>query len=89
MAEVTEDIRLGRRYRLQVILAWVSAMLIVLAVVVPTWIERLTGLEPDGGSGEMEWLLAVVPCVSSIAFGVLAHRTRRRLLTAQANSPPI
>ena len=84
MTRATEEFRLFRRYRLCVIFAVVSAFLTVLAVVVPMWIEELTGLEPDGGTGELEWLLALVPGACSIVLGLLAFRTRRKLATVQA-----
>ena len=52
--------RLTRRGRLQLIFAAISAVLTVLAAIIPAWIEKFTTLEPDGASGELEWLLAVL-----------------------------
>jgi hypothetical protein len=79
MTAAGDEAQLARRYRLQVFLATVSVILTITAAILPVWIERLTGLEPDGGSGELERLLAVVPGAISIIFGVLAYRTRRLL----------
>jgi hypothetical protein len=39
----------------------------------PTWIEALTGLDPDGGNGALEWLVVVVFAVVGVAFGLLAR----------------
>jgi hypothetical protein len=87
MTAAADEARLVRRYRLQVAFAAVCAVLTIAAAILPVWIERLTGLEPDGGSGELEWLLAVATGALSIAFGVLAYRTRRRLAGVQADRP--
>ena len=87
MTAETDGARLIRRYRLQVACAAACAVLTIAAAVLPTWIERLTGLEPDGGSGALEWLLAVAVGTLSIVFGVLAYRTRRRLAHAKADRP--
>jgi hypothetical protein len=45
--------RLRRRLRIEVVLAVISAVLCVLTLVFPEWIEELTGLEPDAGSGAL------------------------------------
>jgi hypothetical protein len=78
----SEQARLRRRARLQAILAAVTAVLTVLAAVVPVWIEETTSFEPDGGSGLLEWLLAVVFGVLTVALGGLSYRTRLRLRRA-------
>jgi hypothetical protein len=73
----------ARRARLQLIAAIVFATLLVLALVIPVWIEELTGLSPDGGNGEFELLLAVPFGVLSVAFGILTWRSRRLLAGAR------
>ena len=76
------------RLRVDAVLASLSAFLLVLTLVVPDWIEVVFRVDPDGGSGELEWLLAVVPGALSIAFGVLAYRTRRLLAHVQVDQQP-
>jgi hypothetical protein len=49
-------------------------VLAVVTVVWPTWIETTIGVEPDGGSGALEWLVIVVLGVVGVAFGLLARR---------------
>jgi hypothetical protein len=49
----------ARRWRVEAILAVLAAALGVLTVAVPAWIEVLTGLDPDAGSGALEALIAV------------------------------
>ncbi len=56
-----------------------SAILFALTLVFPQWIEALTGVEPDGGSGALEFVISGVFLVAAIAFGVLARRDYRRL----------
>jgi hypothetical protein len=87
MTAATDEIRLIRRFRLQVACGAACAVLTIAAAVLPMWIEGLTGLGPDGGSGAVEWLLALAVGTLSIAFGVLAYRTRRRLAHVHADRP--
>jgi hypothetical protein len=79
MVRASDEVILVRRGRLQRIAAVISLGLFILAAVIPAWIEEFTGLDPDGGNGELEWLLAVVFGAVSLVLGVLYYRTRRRL----------
>jgi hypothetical protein len=83
MSAADDQARLARRARLELVFALISAGLTAMAAIIPVWIESLTGLEPDGGNGELEWLLAVAFGVVSIVFGVLTYRTRRQLKLAR------
>jgi hypothetical protein len=71
--------RLRRRLRIEVVLAAISAALCVLTLVFPEWIEELTGLQPDAGSGALEWGIAGVFLVAAVVSAVLARRDYRRL----------
>ncbi len=73
--------QLRRRLGIEVVLAVISAALSVLTVVLPDWIEKLTGLEPDAGSGALEWVIAGVFLAAAVVSAALAHRTSRRLAT--------
>ena len=73
--------RLRRRLRIEVVLAVSSAVLCILTLVNPEWIEALTGLEPDSGSGAVEWVIAGIFLVAAVVSAVLARRDHRRLGT--------
>ena len=70
------------RFWLEVGLAVLSAVLAVTAAMVPDWIERTTGLHPDSGRGELEWLFALIPAVVAVGLGWAAHREWRRAVPA-------
>jgi hypothetical protein len=59
------------RFWLASLLAALCTLLLVVTVFVHDWIERLTGLSPDGGDGALEFappfLLLVVLGVSALA----------------------
>jgi hypothetical protein len=72
--------RVRRRLRIEVVLTVVTAALCVLTLVAPEWIEELTGLEPDAGSGALEWTIAGAFLVAAAVCAVLARRDHRRLV---------
>lgn len=74
---------LAIRYRVECLLTVVSGVALLLAVVAPQWLEAVSGLEPDGGSGAVEWGLASVLAVSTTLWFLLARRHRRMLLAAR------
>lgn len=47
------------------------------------FIERMSGIAPDGGSGSLEFLLVAVP-LAGIAYLVLRARQRRQRCTPQS-----
>jgi ABC-type thiamin/hydroxymethylpyrimidine transport system permease subunit len=76
--------RLRRRLRIEVVLAVISAALCVLTLVFPEWIEALTGLEPDAGSGELEWVISGIFLAAAVVSALLANRDRRRLAAGRS-----
>jgi hypothetical protein len=71
--------RLRTRVLLQTVLAAAGLVLSLLTMVWPEWIEELFGVEPDGGSGALEWLIALGLLAAAATLALLAHRGRRRL----------
>jgi hypothetical protein len=70
---------MGQGLRVEAVLAAVSAALSLLTMAYPEWIEAATGLEPDAGSGALEWGIAAAFLLAALGFGALARRDRRRL----------
>ena len=70
---------MNRRLRamIEATLAVVSAVLVVVSLVWPTWFETLLGESPDGGDGSAERLLALVWVATTVLFSRLARRDWR------------
>jgi hypothetical protein len=77
--------------RLEAALASMCAVLAVLTTIWPRWIESLTGLDPDGGDGLVEWSVVALLAVVALTMGLLARKgfrvldQRRRMQTAGAS----
>jgi UDP-N-acetylmuramyl pentapeptide phosphotransferase/UDP-N-acetylglucosamine-1-phosphate transferase len=79
------------RARIELGLSAVFAALTVATFVWPTWIESLTGFEPDAGSGETEWWIVILLGLVTIALGAIGARDFRaatRLRTQRASGRP-
>jgi hypothetical protein len=72
------------RYRIEVTLAIVSTFLFVLTLITREWIEIVFGVEPDAGSGALEWAITLAFLLAAVSLFVLARRDRRRALHAGA-----
>lgn len=55
------------------------AVLFVVTLVWPRWIEILFHADPDHGSGQLEWLILLVSLTASVLASVLARREWRRM----------
>ena len=71
--------RLKTRLRVESILAVISAGLFVLTLINAEWIEALTGLEPDAGSGALEFLIAAAFLVAAVVTALMARHDYRQL----------
>ncbi|HZM38843.1 MAG TPA: hypothetical protein VFB94_06995 [Acidimicrobiales bacterium] len=76
--------RLKTRMTIEGLLGLASLALAVLTVVNKEWIEELTGLEPDAGSGALEWGIVIAFGLAAVLLGRMAWRDRQRLRTADA-----
>jgi hypothetical protein len=66
------------RYWLEVVCSAVAALLGVLTAVVPDWIEEVFHVDPDAGSGALEWGLFAALLAVAILLGRSARRERAR-----------
>jgi hypothetical protein len=69
--------------RVETILAATFAVLAVVTAVWPTWIESITGLEPDAGSGSLEWAIVAVFAAAALGAAIVARHDYRNLKAAR------
>jgi hypothetical protein len=74
------------RYWIEIGLSVTCSLLLLLTLVSREWIELLFGVDPDGGSGALEWLIVVCLALLALVFSVLARRERRRPLHSRTAS---
>lgn len=66
------------RFWIEVALAVIAAGLAILTLITREWIELLFGVDPDQGSGALEWALVIALFVASIALALIARWDRKR-----------
>ncbi len=73
---------MARRFRwrlwLEIGLASASALLAAITFVAPQWIERVFGVDPDEGSGSLEWLIVGGLLMAAVVLSLLARVEWRR-----------
>ena len=75
----SEAARVRRRFAIECALALVSIVLLLATLVSREWIEIVFGVDPDRGSGALEWLLVACFVATTTVFALLARVDRRRL----------
>jgi hypothetical protein len=73
----TGDRRRGRLL-VEVCLAGATGALAVLTLITREWIELLFGVDPDNGSGALEWLIVAILAVACLVLSLLARHGWRR-----------
>ena len=74
--------RLKVRVTVEVVLGLASLGLAFLTALNREWVEELTGLDPDAGSGALEWGIVFALALAAVVLGALAVRDGRRLRQA-------
>jgi hypothetical protein len=69
---------LRTRFWFESALALVSLAALVITLISKSWIETVTGLDPDGGSGAAEWAVVVALTAVTISTVVLARVELKR-----------
>ncbi len=64
--------------RAEFCLSVLAGVLAFVTAVWPTWVETVTGVDPDAGGGGAEWVV-VVMCVCLAAVAAVDSRRRYRL----------
>jgi len=67
------------RWRWEFAFAGLFSTLALITAVVPDWIELVCGMEPDGGSGSLEWAIVAVLGGLALLLAALSYRDRRIL----------
>jgi hypothetical protein len=62
-----------------------SGLLALVTLIWPDWIERVFGIEPDQGSGALEWLIVGVVFATSVGLAVAARLEWRRTSAAETS----
>ena len=70
---------LRRRFWAESVLAIATGILAVVTAVVPDWIEVVFRVDPDAGSGALEWLVVAALTVACLGSALAARQTRARL----------
>jgi hypothetical protein len=65
-------------------LAAAAAAFAVATLMWHDWIETLFGVQPDGGGGELEWLLTAALAVLAVGFALAARVEFRRTAASLA-----
>jgi hypothetical protein len=57
----------------EVSLAGISGVLCVVTIVLPSWLEFVLPIDPDGGDGGLEWWIVGCLFAATMVFGLLSR----------------
>jgi hypothetical protein len=61
------------RFWIEVSLAAAAGLLAAVTLLTREWIELVFGVDPDAGSGGLEWLLVALTAATAVAFALAAR----------------
>ncbi len=64
---------LRMRFWIETVLAGLTGTLAAVTVVWHDWVEIVSGVNPDHGSGSLEWLCVAVLAAAAVSFAFLAR----------------
>jgi hypothetical protein len=74
---------LSRLFWWEVVSAGMSGVVAAVTLVWPDWIELVFNVDPDGGDGSLEWLVAGLATAVTLTLCLAARREWRRVRTAR------
>ena len=74
--------RVRIRYRIECLLALLSATALLLSLIAPTWLELAFRIQPDAGTGATEWTLTGGLLISTLVLMMQVQIDRRTLSLA-------
>ena len=75
-----------RLFLAEIGLATATGLLAIVTLISREWIEIVFGVDPDQGSGSLEWLIVIALAVATVVFGVLARNEWRKPRASPAPS---
>lgn len=76
---------LQRRFWVETVTGAVSGILGIITPMWPDWIEAISGWDPDGHDGSLEWMIVAGLLLITVMMIALAARSWRRIRIAAAN----
>jgi hypothetical protein len=79
------SLHLRQRFWVELALALVSIVLLIMTLLWTDWIELAFGIDPDAGSGAVEWAIVGLTIVLTLTFSALARSEWRRAAAVPAS----
>lgn len=73
MAQVIKS-HIPMRFWIEASLSSMSALLFIIALALPDWLEFAFHIEPDAGNGALEWAIAILTSIVSLVCFAFSRR---------------
>jgi len=78
--------QLRGRFWIESVLATTAGILAVVTTIWGEWIEVVLRVDPDAGSGSLEWMMVAALACTALAAGIMARSEFRRTLPLVAST---